>query len=467
MKIRVHGGGVFLAAMIVACVGWLAFYARGAVAREANRYMVGQVERGFFSGAVLISRNGKVLFERAYGMANAEAKIPNTLDTRFRIGSISKTFTAILIMQLEGEHRLALTDPLCKYLDECPPGWAGITLHHLLSHTSGIFNYTDHIPGETEETVEQMYTRAPAPHEPFARFLRQPLAFAPGAKFAYSNSNYRLLAHVVVTVTHRSFDEVLRQRILEPAGMHDTGLTVDWPSTPHAAVGYWMTRQGKTERAPVVNGGWSSGEGGIYSTVLDLQKLSDALDHDKLIPCATLERMRAPVTDVYGYGWSLPVVSRLTLNRKQAGHSGSLPGFLSLFQRYESEKVTVIALSNKQAFPLTQVAQALGAAVFRESFSPSYERETVEVPEETLKRYAGDYELEGWVWTVLVHDGQLYVRPAGDSSGPGVPLFAASENVFFMKGADGDITVAQDANGDVRGLAAQIGDRSLFAKKVR
>jgi CubicO group peptidase (beta-lactamase class C family) len=465
VKIRVSGG-VFLATVIVACVGWLAFYAHGAVAREANRYMVGQAERGFFSGTVLISRDGKVLFEHAYGMANAEEKIPNTLDTRFRIGSISKTITAIVIMQLEGEHRLALTDPICKYLDDCPPGWSAIELHHLLSHTSGIYNYTQPKPGEVE-TVEQMYTRPPAPDEAFARFLQEPLAFAPGAKFAYSNSNYRLLAHVIAKVTGQSFEDALRQRIFEPAGMHDTGLTHDWPMTPHAAVGYWMTRQGKTERAPVVNGGWSSGEGGIYSTVLDLQKFSDALDHDTLIPRATLERMRAPVTEVYGYGWQVPVVSKLTLSRQQVNHGGALPGFLSQFQRYEGEKVTVIALSNRMAFPLTQVAQALGAAVFGEPFSPSYDRETVEVPQEVLKRYEGDYELDGRVWTLLVHDGQLYVRPKDDESGPGIALLAASENVFFMKGADGDVTVAQDASGDPKGLAVNFGDRTLFAKRVR
>jgi CubicO group peptidase (beta-lactamase class C family) len=465
VKIRVSGG-VFLATVIIACVGWLAFYAHGAVAREANKYMVGQVERGFFSGTVLISRDGQVLFEHAYGMANAEEKIPNTLDTRFRIGSISKTITAIMVMQLEGEHRLALTDPICKYLDECPPGWSDITLHHLLSHTSGIFNYTQARAGDMER-FEQMWTRPRVAGEDFARFLHEPLAFAPGARFEYSNSNYRLLAHVIEEVTRQSYEEALRRRIFEPAGMQDSGLTHEWPATAHAAVGYWMNPQGKTERAPMVDGTWSSGDGGIYSTVLDLQKLSDALDHDKLIPRATLERMRAPVTDVYGYGWSIPVVSKLTLNRKQVSHGGSVPGFLSQFQRYEDEKVTVIALSNKMAFPLTQVAQALGAAVFGEPFSPSYERETVEVPQEVLKRYEGDYELEGRVWTLLVRDGRLYVRPKDDDSGPGIALLAASENVFFMKGADGDVTVAQDAAGDPKGLALNIGDRTLFAKKVR
>ncbi len=463
MKIRVSGG-TFLAAVIVASIAWLAFYARGAVAREANKLMEAQVERGFFSGAVLVSRDGKVLFERAYGMANAEGKIPNTLETRFRIGSISKTFTAILVMQLEGEHRLALTDSVCKYLDECPPGWAGIELHHLLSHTSGIPNYQRRRAGE-EETVEQMLARPPAPGEAFARFLHEPLTFAPGAKFEYSNSNYRLLAHVIESVTGQSYEEALRRRILEPAGMHDTGFTHDWPATPHAAVGYWMTRQGKIERAPVVDGGWSSGDGGLHSTVLDLQKFSDAIDTDKLIPRESLLRMRARVTEVYGYGWEIPLVSRLTLNRKQVRHGGALPGFLSQFQRFEDEKITLIVLSNRQ-FPIEQATQALGSAVFDEPFTPAYERETVEVPKAVLQRYTGDYELEGTVWTLLVRDGQLYARAEKDPNRLEIPLLAASETVFFLKGLDGDITIAQDPKGEATGLALNLGDRSAFAKKV-
>ena len=112
MRARLSGGA-FLAIVIAACCAWLVFYAHGALGREANKRLQGQVEKGFFSGAVLASRDGKVLFERAYGMANTEDKIPNSLDTRFRIGSITKTFTGILVMQLEGEQRLALTDPIC------------------------------------------------------------------------------------------------------------------------------------------------------------------------------------------------------------------------------------------------------------------------------------------------------------------------------------------------------------------
>ncbi len=463
VKIRISGV-TFLAAVMVASSAWLAFYASGATAREANKFVEAQVEKGYFSGAVLVSRNGKVIFQRAYGMADTEAKIPNTLDTRFRIASISKTFTAILVMQLEGEHRLALTDPICKYIDECPAGWDAITLHHLLSHTSGIYPYTRPKPGEavTEEFLSKPHGRA----EVFERMIGEPLAFAPGQRYEYSNSNYWLLSRVIEKLTGQSYEEALHHRVLDPLGMHDSGLARDWPNTPHAAVGYWMTREGKIARAPLVDGSLASGEGGIYSTVLDLEKFSDALDGDKLIPRATLERMRTPVKDEYGYGWSTPPVSKFTLNRKQVNHSGALPGFLSQFQRFEAEKLTLIVLSNNQRSDPAQVALALGSAVFKEPFSPTFERGGVEIPESVLQRYVGEYEFEGALFTLFVREGNLYAQ-IKDGGGPQMLLVAESESVFFIKGTDSDITFAENGKGEVTGLAASTPNGSRFAKKVR
>jgi CubicO group peptidase (beta-lactamase class C family) len=464
MKLRLSGG-TFLAAMIFACVGWLVLYSRGTTAREANKMMAQQVERGFFSGVVLMSRDGNVLFEHAYGMANAEEKIPNTLQTRFRIASISKTFTAVIVMQLEAEHRLALSESICMYIDECPPRWADIKLHHLLSHTSGIYNYTRPKPGEQQ--IEQMLTSTNhTKADVFARFIHEPLAFVPGEKFDYSNSNYWLLTQVIEKVTGHSYEDALRVRILEPADMRDTGLTHDWPATPQAAVGYWMTRQGKFERAPVEDGSWSSGDGGIYSTVLDLEKFSDALENGRLIRLATLQRMRTPVQPVYGYGWQTPPVSKFTLNRKRVSHTGALPGFLSDFERFEDEKVTVIALSNDQRSNPSQVAQALASVLFDMPFTPVFERESVELPRTVLQRYAGDYEIAGEVFTVFLRDGRLYARGT-DGTSPETELLAASEGLLFIKQSPVEITVVETANGEVKGLALTQEDGSRLAKKVR
>ncbi len=463
MRIRVPSG-VFLATVVAASCGWLAFYAQGALARAADTIMAGQVERGSFSGAVLVSRAGKVLFERAYGMADAQNNTRNTLHTRFRIGSITKTFTAIIVMQLEGAHRLALTDSVCSYIPECPPGWGAITLHHLLSHTSGIYNLTRTTPGEPQ--VEQMLAAPITQLQIFARFIHEPLAFAPGARFEYSNSNYWLLTRVIEKVTGMPYEQVLHQRIFGPAGMDDSGITHDWSTTPDAAIGYWVSRRGKFERAAVVAGSWSAGDGGIYSTVLDLEKFSNALDSGILIPRATLERMRAPVTAEYGYGWSTPKISKLTVNRQQVGHGGALPGFVSQFQRFEAENLTVIVLSNSQRSDPPQVAQGLASAVFHEPFTASYERESVEVPEVVLQRYVGDYDLDGVIWSVFLRSGHLYAR-AKDGSSPDLELAAESEETFFIRGSDSDFTVLQNGKGQVDGLSLNAPDAARFAKKLR
>jgi CubicO group peptidase (beta-lactamase class C family) len=463
MKIRGSGGGYFLAAVLVLSIGWLVFYARGTVAREANKRVERLADKGIFSGAILAVRDGKVVFARAYGMADGEKKIPNTLETRFRIGSITKVFTAILVMQLEGEHRLALTDSICLYRDECPPGWADIKLHHLLSHTSGIADYLKPPQSQADEVT----VRNPPHAEDLKRFLHEPLAFAPGEKFAYSNSNFRLLAGVVERVTHHSYEEVLHQRILDVVGMQNTGITREWQAMPNAAVGYRITREGKVKPAPVINGDWLSGDAALYSTVGDLQKFGDALESGKLIPRAAFERMRAPVKDYYGYGWQIQPVSRMTFNRKVGGHAGVLPGFLAAFMRFEDEKVTLIALSNKQVPGVQQALQAAGSAVFGEPFTPSFERERVEVPLEVLKRYVGDYELGGELFTLYLRDGHLFVRDA-KGLGPEMPLVATGEEVFFVDGADGDLTVVRGSKGNVMGISADRGDGNpVFAKKVR
>jgi CubicO group peptidase (beta-lactamase class C family) len=457
-------GGAFLAAVIAVSIGWLVFYSHGALARDADKVMAGQISRGNFSGAVLISQAGQVLFAHAYGMADVENNTRNTLHTRFRIGSITKTFTAILVMQLEGEKRVALSDSVCAYIEECPPGWSAITLHHLLSHTSGIYNLTRTAPGE--QPVEQLLAAPVSQSAIYARFIHQPLAFAPGTKFDYSNSNYWLLTRVIEKVTGKSYEQVLRQRILDPADMRESGVSHDWSTTPDAAVGYSLSRQGKFQRASPVNGDWSAGDGGIYSTVLDLEKFSNALDSGVLIPRATLERMRRPVTADYGYGWSTPKISAATLNRRQVGHGGAVPGFVSQFQRFEAEQLTVIVLSNDQRADPPQVAQGLASVVFKEPFRPSYEREAVEVPQIVLQRYVGDYDLEGVTWSLLLRGGHLFARTK-DGSTPDLEVFALSQDTFFLRGSDVDFTIRQNGRGEVEGLSLNAPDATRFAKKLR
>jgi CubicO group peptidase (beta-lactamase class C family) len=249
--------------------------------------------------AVLLSREGRVCSKGYVLRASAQ-----------RVEHRSRKFRSVDHEDVHGHHsdavegqgRLALHDPICRYMEVCPPGWGGITLHHLLSHTSGIFNVTRVPELEAQRATPQ--TR----RQMMSRFLTKPLAFAPGEQFEYSNSNYYLLGLVIEKVTGQPYEVVLRERILKPLEMHDTGIEHRGAAPPLHASGYRPDRTGRLKYDPPMDESWSFSAGAMYSTVEDMEKFSDALQSEALLPRAALERMWQPVRDVYGYGWQTPHV---------------------------------------------------------------------------------------------------------------------------------------------------------------
>jgi D-alanyl-D-alanine carboxypeptidase len=454
-------GTLFLAFALVTCSAWLVVYAEGTFDRAADRLMQREVERGHFSGAVLISRGTKVLFTKGYGLANADWRIPNSVDTKFEIGSITKTFTATLILQLEQQKRLALTDSICRYIDSCPAAWATVTLHHLLSHTSGIYNLT-----QTADFVKE-HAAAQTRDEILARIKAHPLAFVPGERFEYSNSNYYLLALVIEKVSGRAFETVLNDRILEPLGMHDTGVLHREFILARHAVGYRPARNGTLEVDSPIDDSWSFGAGSMYSTVGDLQKWSNALDTNRILPQAALQRMWQPVKGDYGYGWEIPAVSLARGTRRMIQHTGLVAGFVTVFQRIEDQHLTVIVLTNSLESHPERVAQSLSALAFGEHYVPTFDRESVPFTAQMLARYVGDYELGGEIFTISMRDGRLFVTSRDHPEFPELELLAASETQLFLRDQDGDMTVTQDGRGRVTGFLLDQGSLSRTVRKVR
>ena len=458
---RLSRGSAFLASAVLACSAWLMFYATGAFQRAANQVMQREVDRGHFSGTVLISRDTRVLFAKGYGLANADWGIPNSLDTKFEIGSITKTFTATLIMQLESERKLALSNGICMYIENCPPAWSAVTLHHLLSHTSGIYNLTLAADFAREHVVPQ--TR----EEILARFRTQPLAYTPGEKFEYSNSNYVLLAMVIEKVTGQPYESVLRQRILGPLDMNATGVVRRESILPQHATGYRPGRTGSPEVDSPIDESWSFGAGSLYSTVGDLQKWSEALDSGKVLPQATLARMWQPVKGEYGYGWQIPALSLGRSNRRVVQHTGLVTGFVTVLQRFTDEHLTVIVLANNLASQPRRVAQSLASLALGEHFVPSFDRDTVELTPQILHRYAGDYELGGTIYTVTTHDGRLFVHDPLHPEYPELELVAASETELFLRDSGGEMIATQDGHGRVTGFILTQDGSSRIVRKVR
>jgi CubicO group peptidase (beta-lactamase class C family) len=315
------------------------------VARQLDEYMRTQADRNHFTGTVLVAQNGNLLLAQGYGYADAEWKSPNTLQTKFRVGSLTKQFTATAIMQLRERGLLNLQDSICKYLQPCVEAWKPVTVHHLLSHTSGIAGYGEMADPQTRTippwTADQIATQ----------FRDTPLDFAPGTRWQYSDWGYCLLGWVIEKVTGKPYAQVLREQIFEPLGMHDTGYDRAETVLEQRAAGYRLV-DGKLENAEYINMAGPYAAGALYSTAEDLYKWDQALYGDAILPRSALELMWTEVTSNYGYGWMVSTPASQSKppwalpKRFQVVHPGSINGFTSEILRFPNEHVTVIVLAN-------------------------------------------------------------------------------------------------------------------------
>lgn len=330
--------------------------APGAMAEAFDAYMKAAVETGHFSGTVLVARNGVPLFQGNYGLASIELNVPIRDDTVYDVQSITKPFTALLIMMLQEEGKLSVTDRACDYLADCPEAWRPITIEHLLTHTSGIEGYSR--LDDWDETLDsRTYSRAGA-----ASLVRnRPLRFAPGEGWRYSNSGYQLLAQIVERVSGKTLPEMYRERIFSPLGMNHSGFSNSRLVVPNQATGYYSLGSIFIRAAPesVTS---NFGNGGIVSTAGDLLMWDQALYSNRLISRASYEQMIAHTKNDYGYGWEIRNWSR----RRQIGHAGSGGGYSTQIARFIDDGLTVVVLSNSDAASGGGTAQALAAIYFGE-----------------------------------------------------------------------------------------------------
>lgn len=330
-----------------ACIA-LSLFAVIPVAAQAKTQRIAKlVERyhrvGKLNGSVLVAENGKVIYREGFGEADKSWGIANTPDTRFRIGSVTKQFTATLILQLVDEGALKLDSTISTYLPEYPKETgARVTIHHLLTHTSGIPSYTD-IPGFAKDHSRNHYE----PEEFAATFSARPLDFEPGTKWRYSNSGYFVLGVIIEKVTGKLYDQVLRERILDPLGLKQTGYDRYDDVVEKQATGYVASPDGSFQRAPFIDPSIPFSAGMMYSTVDDLFKWDQALYGDAFLRNATLRaRMFTPHMQGYGYGWQIGEKKIGSRTVKIVEHGGAIPGFHAGFRRMPTERNTIIVLDN-------------------------------------------------------------------------------------------------------------------------
>lgn len=317
-------------------------------------YMRAAVQNAAFSGTVLVAKDGAPIFQRSYGMASLEMNVPNRDDTVYQIQSITKSFTAILIMMLQEEGRLSVTDRACDYLADCPEAWRPVTIEQLLTHTSGIEGFS-----RLDAWDETLDSRTYGPGGPVALVWGQPLLFAPGEGWRYSNTGFQLLARIIERASGKSLPEMYQDRIFSPLGMDHSGFSNSRRIVPNLALGYYSLGSafiGSTPQSLTS----SYDDSGIVTTVGDLLIWDRALSANTLISRASYEQMIAHTKNNYGYGWEM----RTWLGRRQIGHAGSGMGYSTQIARFIDDGLTVVVLSNSDEASGGGTAQALAAIYF-------------------------------------------------------------------------------------------------------
>lgn len=314
-------------------------------ARKIDELMTLYSRYGQFNGSVLVADGGLVIYKKGFGMANMEWGIPNQPDTKFRLGSITKQFTATLILQLVEQGKIKLDGKLVDYLpDYRKDTGAKVTIHNLLSHTSGIPNYTAS-PGFFANVSRNPFSVA----DFVKKYASNDLEFEPGTKFNYSNSGYFLLGAIIEKVTGKPFDQVLRENIFDPLGMKNSGYDLHRTILAKRATGYSRTPAGY-ETAAYLDMSIPYAAGSLYSTVEDLFLWDQALYGEKLLSAKSKELMFKPNLSDYGYGF---VMTKATLGPSKIAvpviqHSGGINGFSTRIVRMVAEKRLIVLLDNAE-----------------------------------------------------------------------------------------------------------------------
>lgn len=311
-------------------------------ADRAQTVLKGHFDEQKFMGVAMIAEHGKPVFEKTYGWADMEWDVPHCPQSIFRIGSITKQFTAVGILQLAQKGVLKPEDPVAKYEQDLPKAWNGITLHQLLTHSSGIPNDTD-VPAFWRQVVMKPNT----PQELVGLVKDQPLEFKPGMKWGYSNTNYILLGMVLEQVSGMKYADYLQKNIFDAAELKNTAYDSTKPILKHRARGYQASPHG-LENAPFIDMSVPFSAGGVHSTAQDMLRWDQSLTGDQVLSKVWRDRMftgyvQTTVRNLsHGYGWFIGKENGQT----QYSHQGGSPGFSTMIARYPDSKTTIVLLSN-------------------------------------------------------------------------------------------------------------------------
>ncbi len=328
-------------------------------------------EYGNFNGSILVANNREVIYKKSFGMANMEWDVSNQNDTKFRIASITKQFTAMLILQLVAENKLDLQATISSYLPNYPKENAEIiTIHHLLTHTSGTPMFDDFV--KYYDIERNRYK----PEELVKIFADGKLKFSPGERYAYSNEGYVILGVIIEKITGKSYADVLQEKIFLPLKMHNSGYDVNYNILKNRAMGYTKGyRRNQYFNVNYVDMSIPYAAGSIYSTVEDLFIWEQALYTEKLLAKKYRDLMfgkyiKAP-RRYYGYGWfNGPMqIGNSDKNIEINVHSGGINGFRTIITRIPSTQSSIIILANLERIPVYEITNSILGIINDESYN--------------------------------------------------------------------------------------------------
>ena len=412
------------------------------------------VDLGLFRGSVLVVQKDQVLLDRGYGPADAEHGMANSPATRFRIGSITKWFTLAAIMDLAAEGRLALDAPITDFLPGAPASWAPIRVSHLLMHTTGLANFTD-LP-----EFREYCTKSLTPVALLELFKARPLAFLPGEKFDYSNSNYILLGMVIERIAGEEYGAYMQRRYFTPFGLKDTAYPAANDSAAGMAVGY-IPAAGGAVPAQLWHPSTAYAAGGLVSSTGDLRRWFEVMAAGKVGKPEGWATLKFERVDYREGG----LVNTWAHGRKILAVSGSTPGFLGNLAYDTTSGTLVIVLANISGAGGEDLIKNLVAIVQGGSPELPSAKKGIAVPAEILARYAGTYQMAaGFALTVTVVDGRLQVQVPGQAQ---VELIATAETKFEARALQGSIEFVRDEQGVAVQVVLTRGGRKIPGTPLR
>jgi len=386
------------------------------------------VAADLFAGAALVAKSGVPLLRQAWGLADREWAIAHRPTGKFRLGSLTKQFTAAAVLQLAERQKLSLEDEISRLFAKAPRAWQGVQLFHLLTHTSGIASYTS-IPGFFQQDARIDRT----PEEIIALTQDTALQFAPGSRFKYNNTGYILLGHVIEAVSGKSYEDYIKDHILTPIGLADTGYDHHDMILPERVQGY-RYEDGRFKNAAFLAMSVPYAAGSLYSTLDDLSAWQRALRAARPINARSVAMMFADHGHGYGFGWGV----QQQFSRRHFVHAGGINGFSVVISLYPDDDLLILALANIQGAPVQKLAHDLAA----EFFGLQEEARTVVLDPALLADYVGAYRLpSGEVLCVSQEGSRLFVE---SPSLPKCELLSETDHAFFSRLFDQKIRFEAD-----------------------